>query len=314
MTRVFLTRHWPETVERELAVRYEVVKSDIDRTLTSQELAEALREFDIVCPTVTDRVDETCLSTARVRLLANFGAGVDHIDLQAAHRQGVVVTNTPDVLSDATADIALTLMLMASRRVGEAVDELRSGGWSGWSPKHMMGLDLQGKNLGLIGYGRIARRFAAKAAACFGMNVQYFSRRDMNVSTAEFVASLDELVSQADIVSLHCPGGADTHHIINREILSQMKPSAIIINTARGSVMDYEALCDALQAKRIFAAGLDVYPHEPNIPANLLTLPNAILLPHLGSATLKTREAMGRRAAEAIDGFLKGAQLHDRVV
>lgn len=317
MARILLTRRWPAVIEAELASRHEVTLNSDDRPMSQDALAQAMRDHDVLCPTVSDRIDAGVIAAAtRARIIANYGAGVDHIDLAAARAAGIAVTNTPDVLTDATAELALTLMLMVSRRAGEGERELRAGQWAGWRPTHLTGRSMQGRTLGLIGYGRIARETARRARAALGVDLIYHSRRpaaDDDLG-ARYMASVAELVSEADVVSLHCPGGAETHHLIDAAMLGRMKAGAVLINTARGSVVDEAALAEALVSGRIGGAGLDVYEGEPMVHPALLDAPNVVLLPHLGSATLETREAMGRQAVLNLEALLDGRVPPNRVV
>ena len=316
-SKLLVTRRLPKPVEAHLEAQYDVTLNENDTPLTKEQLMAAMTLYDAICPTITDRIDAEILGVKnrRVAILANFGAGVDHIDLKAAKAAGVTVTNTPDVLSEATADLALTLMLMASRRAGEGERQLRAGNWKGWCPTHMMGQSLSGKMLGIIGFGRIGRATAERAQKGLGMTIGYHSRRPATGSTdATYFPTLKALAAEVDILSLHIPGGADTHHLINEEILSQMKPSAILINTARGSSIDEAALAQALQRGQIAAAGLDVYENEPSIHPELLNCENAVLLPHLGSATIETRSDMGMRAAANLEAFFAGNSPKDRLV
>ncbi|MEO6079426.1 MAG: D-glycerate dehydrogenase [Steroidobacteraceae bacterium] len=319
--RILLTRRWTEEVERHLAERFDVTLNESDVPMNAAGLRSAMRDHDAICPTVTDRIDDSVLSTEgrRVQLIGNFGVGYNHIDVEAAKRLGIRVSNTPDVLTDTTADLAILLLLMTTRRAGEGERELRAGHWTGWRPTHMMGQSLTGKLLGLIGFGRIAQATARKAHQGFGMRIAYNGRRRASAAVeqetqAEFIDSVDELVATCDVVSLHCPGGASTFHLINAERLRLMKRSAVLINTARGPVVDEEALVAALTAKRIAAAGLDVYEDEPRVHPGLLQLENAVLLPHLGSATLETRTAMGMRVAHNLEAYFAGQPLRDPVV
>ncbi|WP_145204832.1 2-hydroxyacid dehydrogenase [Sphingobium sp. B2] len=316
--RILVTRKWPEPVEALIAQRYDATFNDSDVALTSAQLAAAMRDFDAICPTITDRLDASILGVAgrRVQIIANYGAGVDHIDLAAGRAAGIVVTNTPGVLTDATADIAITLMLMTTRRAGEGERELRAGQWTGWRPTHLLGTSLRGKTLGLVGFGRIAQAMAERARFGFGMNIVYFSRRpgaqeDEQRLGARFVPSLVDLVAQSDVVSLHIPGGAETRNIIDAAIFAHMAPHAILINTARGDVVDEGALIDALEAGRIGGAGLDVFAGEPQVSQRLRDAPNTVLLPHLGSATRETREAMGMRALANLDDWREGRTPRD---
>ncbi|ATE63822.1 2-hydroxyacid dehydrogenase [Rhizorhabdus dicambivorans] len=316
MARILLTRRWPAAIEAELASRHQVHINTDDRPMSQAELAEAMRTFDVLCPTVSDRIDAAVIGAGGgARIIANYGAGVDHIDLAAARAAGIAVTNTPDVLTEATAELAVLLMLMASRRAGEGERELREGRWSGWRPTHLLGRSLRGRRLGLVGYGRIARETARRARAAFGVELSYHSRRPVADDDlgAQYMASLDALMAEADIVSLHCPGGAETHHLIDAPMLGRMRPGALLINTARGSVVDEAALAAALTEGKIGGAGLDVYEREPAVHPLLLDAPNVVLLPHLGSATLETREAMGRQAMLNLEALLDGREPPNRV-
>lgn len=314
--KILISRRWPQAVETRLSARYDVTLNETDTPLTLDQLRAAMTEYDALCPTVSDKVPAEVLSApgARVRIVANYGAGYEHIDLEAARAAGLVVTNTPDVLTDATAELALLLMLMAARRAGEGERELRAGEWRGWRPTHLLGQSLAGKTLGLVGYGRIARATAERAKALLGMSIAYHSRRRAeDEDGAVYFDSLEGLAEVADVLSLHTPGGPQTHHMINAGLLKRMKPGAILINTARGSVVNEEDLAQALNDGVIGGAGLDVYQGEPAINPALLAAPNAVLLPHLGSATLETRTAMGMRVADNLDRFFDGEPLLDRV-
>ena len=319
--KVLLTRRWPEPVERRLAERYEVAVNLADEPMTSEAISEALREFDAVCPTVSDVLSAEVLERGRgqAKIIGNYGVGVNHIDLEASRRLGLVVTNTPDVLTDATAELAILLILMAARRAGEGERHLRAGDWTGWRPTHMIGAEVTGATLGLIGFGRIAQAVARKAHHGLGMRILYNSRRRASAEIeaecgATFVPSVDDLVAQADFVSLHCPGGPETHHLIDARRLGLMKPTAFLINTARGPVVDEAALAQVLAEGRIAGAGLDVYEREPQAHERLLKLENVVLLPHLGSATAQTRTAMGLRVAKNLDAFFDGEPPPDRLV
>lgn len=318
--RVLVTRRWPAPVEVFLRQHYDVTLNPDDVPLDAAQLATALHDYDVILPTVTDRIDATVLAGGpfRTKLICNFGAGVDHIDLPRCTELGIIVTNTPDAVTEATADIAILLMLSATRRAGEAERMVRAGQWTGWSPTSHLGLDLRGRTLGLIGFGRIAQSVAQKAKAAFGMTIAYHSRsRQPREIEDAFGAvhhpDLDSLLAASDILSLHCPGGPETDGLINRERLGRMKSTAVLINTARGSVVDDEALIDALQRKVIAAAGLDVYRGEPKFHPGYLDLENAVLLPHLGSATIDTRIDMGMRAASNLGQWAMGEAPRDRV-
>ncbi|MDC7684196.1 D-glycerate dehydrogenase [Asticcacaulis sp. BYS171W] len=318
--KILLTRPWPEGAFAYLKARYDVTVNDSGVPLTKDQLIAAMGEYDALCPTVTDKLTAEVLSVAdaRVKMIANFGAGFEHIDLNAAKAAGIRVSNTPDVLTEATAEIALLLILMTSRRASEAERGLRNGDWNGWKPTQFLGQSLDGKTLGLAGFGRIGQATARKAKAALGMNIAYYSRNRVAPEIeaafdARYVGSLDELAAQADVLSLHTPGGAGTHHMINAALLKRMKPTAILINTARGSVVNEIELAEALDARTIAAAGLDVYQKEPVVNPALLPLDNAVLLPHLGSATVETRNNMGLRAAYNLDRFFAGEDLLDGI-
>ncbi len=314
MTRpkVLVTRKWPDAVERRLASAYDLTLNPADRPLTPQALAAAMGAFDAICPTVVDSItaDLVARDGLRVKILANYGVGVNHIDVEACRARGIAVTNTPDVLTEATAELALTLMLMIARRAGEGERQVRSGGWNGWGTTRLLGTTLVGKTLGVIGFGRIGQATARMAHRALGMSVLYSSRRParpgIEAETGARHTPLEALLAQSDVVTLHCPGGAETRHLINAERLAQMKPSAFLINTARGAVVDEAALETALRTGAIAGAGLDVYSNEPDVPAGLLQLENVVLLPHMGSATTETREAMGHRAVDNLDAFFAG--------
>jgi lactate dehydrogenase-like 2-hydroxyacid dehydrogenase len=317
--KVPVTRRWPAEVERALQDRFDVTLNLTDRRLRADELARAMDEYDVLCPTVSDVVDAAVIGDGgRVRLIANYGVGFDHIDLAAAKARDIAVTNTPGVLTDATADLAMTLLLMAARRAGEGERELRDGRWTGWRPTHLVGSALNGKVLGLVGMGRIAIATARRAKHGFGMRIAYYGRRECDPAVAaeleaEFHPELHALLGAADFVSLHVPGGAETANLIDTAALAAMKPGAYLVNTARGGIVDHDALAVALDSGQLAGAGLDVYPHEPRVPAVLLGLENVVLLPHLGSANAETRIAMGMKALANVDAFTAGAPLPDRV-
>ncbi len=317
--RVLVTRRWPAAVEAELHRHFDVRLNEADEPMSREALAEAMTWADALCPTVTDAIDGALfkLPDRRVRLIANFGVGFNHIDLDAARAAGVAVSNTPGVLTDCTADLALTLMLMTARRAGEGERELRAGAWSGWRPTHLLGKRVTGKTLGIIGAGRIGLATAARAHHGFGMPVLLFSRSPvagevLDELNAEQVA-LDALLSRSDFVSLHCPATPDTHHLIDASALARMKAGAILINTARGDVVDEQALVDALEQGRIGGAGLDVYEGEPDVNPGLLELPNVVLLPHLGSGSEETRVAMGRCAFDNLRAYFNGEPVPNAV-
>ncbi|MGH7508014.1 MAG: 2-hydroxyacid dehydrogenase [Gemmatimonadales bacterium] len=318
---VVVTRRLPEPVEAELRRDFEARLNPDDNALGPDGLRKALGAADALLCTVTDRLTAEVLSAEplRARLLANFGVGFNHIDLDAAQARGLSVSNTPDVLTEATADIAITLLLMVSRRAGEGERHLRSGAWTGWRPTHLLGRQVSGKTLGLVGMGRIARAVAKRAHHGFGMRVIFHDPyppppAEAAALGAEPRAGLEQVIEEADFVSLHCPALPETHHLMNRERLSRMRPGAFLINTARGDVVDEAALVEALRRGTIAGAGLDVYEQEPRVTPALLGMENVVLLPHLGSATEETRVAMGMRALENLRLFFSGAPLRDRVV
>ncbi len=318
--RLLVTRRWPTSVEDYLGARFDVVLNEADQPLDHAALVEAMTTYDAICPTITDRFDAELLATrgARVRILANFGAGFEHIDLAAAKTAGIVVTNTPGALTETTADLAILLMLMAARRAGEGERELRAGRWTGWRPTHLTGQGVSGKTLGLVGFGRIAQATARRANAGFGMRILYHNRNRATpevevASNAIYVPSLDALAGEADFLSLHVPGGEATRHLVDARLLGLMKPTATLINTARGSVVDEAALAHALETGTIAGAALDVFEREPAVSPALLDRENVVLLPHLGSATIETRTGMGMQAAENLIAFFDGAEPPNRV-
>jgi lactate dehydrogenase-like 2-hydroxyacid dehydrogenase len=318
---VVVTRRLPSVVEDELAHDFDARLNRDDRPLGTAGLQEALRSADALLCTVTDRISAEVLAAEplRTRMLANFGVGFNHIDTAAAQARGIAVSNTPDVLTEATADIAMTLLLMVSRRAGEGERHIRCGAWTGWRPTHMLGTQVSGKTLGLIGMGRIARAVAKRAHHGFGMKVIFHdpfppSPADAAALGAEPRDGLEQVLEEADFVSLHCPATPETRHLMNRERLARMRRSAFLINTARGDIVDEAALVEALADGTIAGAGLDVYEREPQVSPELLAMENVVLFPHLGSATHETRIAMGRRALENLRLFFSGATLRDRVV
>jgi lactate dehydrogenase-like 2-hydroxyacid dehydrogenase len=318
--KVIVTRKWPDPVEEQLKAHYDVTLNDHDKPLTPDQLEDALRSADAVCPTVTDKITAEIIGTdqRRAKMLGNFGVGFNHIDVEAAKANGMVVTNTPDVLTDATADLAMTLLLMVARRAGEGERHVRGNHWTGWRPTHMMGTQVTGKTLGLIGMGRIARAVAKRAHHGFDMKVIFHDPyppkpEDAEALGAESRDSVEDVLKEADFVSIHTPGGAATHHLINAERLALMQPHAFLINDARGDVVDEKALVEALKSGKIAGAALDVYEDEPEVTAELLTLENVVTLPHLGSATVETRIAMGERVLKNLEAFFAGKEPPDRV-
>jgi lactate dehydrogenase-like 2-hydroxyacid dehydrogenase len=318
--KVIVTRHWPEVVENRLKELYDVQLNEDDQPMSAEQLKQALRSADAVLPTVTDPITADVLSAEplRCKILGNFGVGFNHIDIDAAKARGLVITNTPDVLTDCTADIAMLLMLSVARRGMEGDRHVRQGEWTGWRPTHMMGTKITGKTLGLIGMGRIAQAMARKAHHGFDMKIIFTdpyppAQSVIDGLQAEMVDSVEDLLRQADFVSLHCPGGKETHHLLNSERLALMKPTAYLINSARGDVVDNQALIEALKNRSIAGAGLDVFEGEPKLDPGFLELDNAVLLPHLGSATLETRIAMGNRVLENLEAFFNGTPMGNQI-
>jgi lactate dehydrogenase-like 2-hydroxyacid dehydrogenase len=317
--RVIVTRKLPEAVEARLKDHFAVALNPDDTPFSSARLVRALQEADGLLCAVTDLMDEDILAAEgarRAKILANFGVGVNNIDLDAAEAAGLIVTNTPGVLTDATADLAVALMLAATRRMSETEAILRRGGWDGFRPTGFLGMGLQGKTLGIVGMGRIGQATARRAALGFGMEIIYFNRSPAGPFDfpAEARESIEAVMAEADVVSLHLPGGGSNRGIVSAELIGRMKPTAYLVNTARGDVIDEAALIAALRDRRIAGAGLDVYADEPRVPPGLLVLPNVTLLPHIGSATLETRTAMGMLAADNLIAHFAGEPLPSRVV
>lgn len=321
---VVVTRRLPEAAESALAERFDCAFNPADAPMSGAALATALATADALVPTVGDRLDRAVWHLARdvtggaplrCRVVANVGVGVDHVDLDAARVAGVPVTNTPDVLTEDTADLALALLLMAVRRLGEGERLVRAGAWRGLAPTFHLGRSPAGKTLGVVGYGRIGRALARKAHQALGMRVRFFTRTPVADAEpwAEPAESLDALLAASDVVSLHCPATAETRHLIDARALARMRPGAVLVNTARGAVVDEAALAAALRDGPLGAAGLDVYEHEPAVHPALLALENVVLLPHLGSATVETRTAMGLRAVANLDAVFAGRAPPDRV-
>ena len=318
---VLVTRRWPAAVEAQLMENYDAVLNVGDKPLSPAQFREALTRYDAVLPTVTDRLNAEALdvSESKAKILANYGVGYSHICEDTVRNLGLTVTNTPDVLSECTADLAMTLLLMAARRAGEGERELRAGGWTGWRPTHLIGTKVSGKTLGIIGFGRIGQEMARRAHHGFGMKivVQNRSRVAADVLArcdATQVDSIEELLPQCDFISLHCPGGDANRHLINARRLELMKPDAFLINTARGEVIDEFALVQALMFETIGGAALDVFNGEPRIHPDLMQCDNLVMLPHLGSATREAREAMGFRVLDNLGDFFGGRDPRDRVI
>lgn len=313
--RLLITRALPQSVLDAAAARFDCTNRVDAAPLTAQELRAALTDFDAVLPTLGDAFSAQVFADCpnpRARILANFGVGYNHIDAAAAHAAGIAVTNTPGAVTDATADIALTLMLMTARRAGEGERMLRSGDWGGWSPTQMLGHSVSGASVGIIGMGRIGQAIARRCHFGFGMNVRYFNRSAKQV---DFPATQVDLPSAmaADFVVIAVSGGAHSRHLIGAAQLAQMRPSGIFINISRGDVVDEGALTDALMRGQIAGAGLDVYEAEPHITPALLAMENVTLLPHLGTAVLAVRQAMGMMALDNLIAHFDGRPLPNAV-
>ena len=318
--RVLVTRRWPVAVEDALASGFDVTLNASDAPMTTGELGQALLEFDAICPCVTDKMPEDLFARSgiKTRVIGNYGVGFNHIAVEAAKARGITVTNTPDVLTDATADLAMTLILMLARRAGEGERQLRAGRWHGWYPTHLMGAQATGKTLGIVGMGRIGQAMAEKAHFGFGMNILYHNRKpipeaDSRRIRAEYCTELTWLMSKSDFVAIHCPSSPLTRHMINERTLSYMRPDAYLINTSRGDVVDEKALIKFLQKGLIAGAGLDVFEQEPTVPEAFLGFENVVLLPHLGSATTETRVAMGMRVLGNLNAFFNGEEPPDKL-
>lgn len=319
--KMLLTRRWPAAIERALAADFEVTRNEADVPMREEDLADALKTYDVLMPTVSDKLPAHLFAQEglRTRLIANYGVGYNHIACEAAAEKGIAVTNTPGVLTDCTADIAMTLLLMLARRTGEGERLLRAGQWQGWHPTELLSTKVTGKTLGIIGMGRIGQAMARRCHHGFGMNIIFHNRSLVPIEKARDlgarqVTSVEAVLAEADFVSLHCASTPETRHTINAETLAHMKSHAFLINTARGDIVDEEALIVALEAGQIAGAGLDVYEGEPQVPDALKRCEKTVLLPHLGSNSLETREAMGRMVLENVRAFLAGKPLPNRVV
>ncbi|TNF19774.1 MAG: D-glycerate dehydrogenase [Rhodobacteraceae bacterium] len=315
--KILVTRKLTDPVERRLAESFDATFNPDDRPLSPEALADALRSHDALVPTVSDRITAAMLRAegCRVRMIANVGVGYSNIDIAAAEAAGIAVSNTPDVLTDATADIAMLLILSATRRAFAAEKMLREGRWGGFSVVDGLGTGLQGKVLGIIGMGRIGRATARRAAAGFGMQIVYYNRSPVEDPGVEArrLESIGDVMAAADVVSVHVPGGGAAP-LVTAEHITRMKPSAHLVNTARGDSIDQAALIEALVQGRIAGAGLDVFAEEPAVPEALRALETVTLLPHIGSATQEVRTAMGHLAADNLDAFFAGETLPCRVV
>ena len=319
--KVIITRKWPEQAEARAKELFDVQLNEDDHKFSIDELKEAMQIADAVCPTVSDfliNADILDVPDRKCKILANFGVGFNNIDTEAAKAAGVIVTNTPGVLTDCTADIAMTLLLMVARRAGEGERLVRNKKWDGWRPTHMLATKVTGKKLGFIGFGRIAQAVAQKAHFGFGMEISFFDPYPPNEEVikkfnAKQYDSIEDVIKGADFVTLHCPGGGSNTNLMNAERLGMMKNSAFLINTARGDVVDEPALVKALKDGVIAGAGLDVFAKEPAVTEDLLSMENVVLFPHLGSATTETRVAMGMCSLDNVEAFFAGKEPPNRV-
>lgn len=317
---VVVTRRLPEAVETRLKELFDVDLRDPDTQMTRDELAAAVRRADVLVPTITDVIDAALLGKAgdRLKLIANYGAGVDHIDIATARQRGILVSNTPGVTTDDTADMTIALILAVTRRIPEGLALMQAGVWQGWSPMALLGGRLAGRRLGILGMGRIGQAVARRARA-FGMQIHYHNRKRLRPQIeaeleATYWESLDQMVARVDVLSVNCPHTPSTFHLMNARRLKLMKPTAVIVNTSRGEVVDENALTRGLRAGELAGAGLDVYERGTELNPRLREVPNVVLLPHMGSATLEGRVEMGEKVIINIKTFADGHRPPDQVV
>ncbi|MEP5631701.1 MAG: D-glycerate dehydrogenase [Tateyamaria sp.] len=317
---VVVTRRLPVAVEARLSELFDVRLRDNDDAMSRNEIVEAMKTADVLVPTITDTIDAAMIGQAgdRLKLIANYGAGVDNIDVATARQRGILVSNTPGVLTEDTADMSMGLILAVTRRLPEGLAAMQAGQWDGWSPTAFLGGRIAGRRLGILGMGRIGRAVARRAAA-FGMQVHYHNRRRLRTEVedelnATWWESLDQMVARVDVLSINCPHTPTTFHLMNARRLKLMKPDAVIVNTSRGEVIDENALTRMLRAGEIAGAGLDVYEHGTDVNPQLRELPNVVLLPHMGSATRESRVEMGEKVIINIKTFADGHRPPDQVV
>jgi glyoxylate reductase len=317
---VVVTRRLPEVVETRMKELFDVELRSEDARMTREELIAAMTRADVLVPSLTDHIDANMLAAAgdRLRLIANYGSGIDHIDVTSARSRGVLVSNTPGVVTEDTADMVMALILGVTRRIPEGIAAIQAGKWAGWSPSAFLGGRIGGRRLGIIGMGRIGQAVARRAAA-FGMQIHYHNRRRLRPETeAEFNAtywdSLDQMVSRMDVISVNCPHTPSTFHLLNARRLKMLKPTAVIVNTSRGEVIDENALVRGLKAGEIAGAGLDVFEHGSELNPDLVAMPNVMMLPHMGSATIEGRIEMGEKVIINIKTFADGHRPPDLVV
>ncbi len=318
--RVIVTRRLPDAIETRMMELFDCRLNIEDKPMSQAQLIEAAKAAEVLVPTVTDRIDAAVLSQAgpQLKLIASFGTGVDHIDLKTARQRGITVTNTPGVLTEDTADMTMALILAVPRRLAEGERLVRTGEWQGWAPTGMLGHRVNNKRLGIIGMGRIGSAVARRAKG-FGMSIHYHNRRRVHPSVEEeleatYWESLDQMLSRMDIISVNCPHTPATFHLLSARRLKLLREEAYIVNTSRGEVVDENALTRALEAGEIAGAGLDVFEHEPAVNPKLLRLDNVVLLPHMGSATIEGRLAMGEKVIISIKTFVDGHTPPDRVL
>ena len=319
-TKVVLTRRLPEPVETRLKELFDVTLRDHDTPMSRAELVDAVKTCDVLVPTITDKIDAGLLGQAgeNLKLIANFGAGIDHIDVETARQRGILVSNTPDVVTEDTADMAMALLMAVVRKIPQGLQAMQSGEWTGWSPTAYLGGRLGGRRLGILGMGRIGQAVARRASA-FGMQIHYHNRRRLRPEIedtlgATYWESLDQMVARMDILSINCPHTPSTFHLMNARRLRLLKPSAVIVNTSRGEVIDENALTRMLRSNELAGAGLDVYEHGTDINPRLRELENVVLLPHMGSATLEGRIEMGEKVIINIKTYADGHRPPDMVV
>ena len=317
---VIVTRKLPELIETRMMELFNTKLSSDDRSLNSDELKEAISKADILVPTITDKIDRDILDFAsnKLKLIANFGNGMDHIDTDYALKKKIIMTNTPGVLTEDTADMVMSLLLAVPRKIIEGEKLIRDGNWQGWSPTHMMGRRIWGKRLGIIGMGSIGQAVARRAKG-FGLHIHYHNRNRLpniieEAHEATYWDNLDQMLPKMDIISINCPSTTETFHLLSKERLSNLQQHTYIINTSRGKVIDEKALADFLKMGKIAGAGLDVFKREPAVSKDLLNAPNTVLLPHMGSATVEARLEMGEKVIVNIQTFINGHKPPDRII
>lgn len=318
--KVVLTRRLPDAVETRMRELFDAELNLTDTPMDRAALAAAMQRADVLVPTITDNIDADLIAGAgeQLKMIANFGAGMNHIDVDAGLKRGLVLTNTPGVLTEDTADLTMSLILAVSRRIVEGAQVVAEGKFQGWTPTWMTGRKLWGKRLGIVGMGRIGQALARRAKA-FGMQVHYHNRKPVSDLIAEDLGAtwwddLDQMLARMDVISLNCPATKETHHLLSAERLARLQPHAILVNTARGDLIDEAALADMVRERRLYGVGLDVFEHEPAVHPGLLNQPNVVLLPHLGSATLESRQDMGDRVIMNIMTWQNGHRAPDRVI